>query len=65
MVRSAVTRFAIAYLTLKCIMERKCDLTSMFASRRWDTSAYATRKESKNIMENVLREGFGILFNIA
>ena len=54
--RPAITRFATSYLTLKCIMERKCDLTSMFASRRWATSAYATRQEGKNIVEIVLRD---------
>jgi hypothetical protein len=52
--RSTVTRFAITFLTLSCILSRRNALTTMFASEEWATSKYASKNEGKQVMNTIL-----------
>ena len=43
LIRPAVTRFAIAYLTLGCLSELKGPLKTMFTSKSWKSSRFASQ----------------------
>ena len=58
LIRPAITRFAIAYLTLGCLQEQKIPLMNMFNSARWKASRFAGTKEGKRIQSIIMDSGF-------
>ncbi|XP_058208236.1 uncharacterized protein LOC131321250 [Rhododendron vialii] len=56
--RSAVTRFATAYLTLKSIMTQRNGLRAMFTSSAWCKSSYANTCNGLDVQQIVLDAKF-------
>ncbi|CAN1146840.1 hypothetical protein LINPERHAP2_LOCUS15510 [Linum perenne] len=49
LIRPALTKFAIAYLTLGCLSEHKGELMSMFSSETWRKSTFLALEKGKRI----------------
>jgi len=58
LIRSAATRFAIAYLTLGCLNDHKMQLMTMFTSKQWSLCRFARIEEGKRIQNCVLDNRF-------
>jgi len=61
LIRSAATRFAIAYLTLECLNDHKMQLMTMFTSKQWSLCRFARIEEGKRIQNCVLDTGFDMM----
>jgi hypothetical protein len=58
LIRSAATRFTIAYLTLGCLNDHKMQLMTMFTSKQWSLCRFARIEEGKRIQNCVLDNRF-------
>jgi len=58
LIRIAATRFATAYLTLRCFNYHKIQLMTMFISKQWSSCRFARIEEGKRIQNCVLDNRF-------
>ncbi|XP_052736558.1 uncharacterized protein LOC108336843 [Vigna angularis] len=58
LIRSGVTRFATAYLTLACLHELKASLLTMFSFEESKTSKFGTSQEGRKVEHVVLDSRF-------
>jgi flavoprotein len=58
LIRHAATRFATAYLTLRCLNDHKMQLMTMFTSKQWSSCRFARIEEGKQIQNCVLDNMF-------
>ena len=58
LIRPAITRFATAYLTLGCLNNNKGALMSMFNSKTWKISKFASAKDGKIVQSLVMDNRF-------
>ncbi|CAN1790177.1 hypothetical protein LINPERHAP1_LOCUS18730 [Linum perenne] len=58
LIRPALTKFAIAYLTLGCLSEHKGELMSMFSSETWRKSTFLALEKGKRIQGIALDNRF-------
>ncbi|GAV79120.1 LOW QUALITY PROTEIN: zf-BED domain-containing protein/DUF659 domain-containing protein/Dimer_Tnp_hAT domain-containing protein, partial [Cephalotus follicularis] len=64
LIRPALTRFAMSYLTLGCLNENKGALISMFASDKWKSSRFVKADKGKSI-ESIVMDTRGFWPNVA
>nr|XP_011460849.1 PREDICTED: uncharacterized protein LOC101300806 [Fragaria vesca subsp. vesca] len=57
-VRSGVTRFATAFLTLQSLMEKKSELRAMVASSEWSASKHSKSAKGKTAFNTALSAAF-------
>ncbi|XP_019052476.1 PREDICTED: uncharacterized protein LOC109114395 [Nelumbo nucifera] len=55
--RPAITRFAIAYLTLQSIYKQKQPLQSMFACEKWKGSNWSKHPEGVKVKQTIMFDG--------
>ena len=58
LVKPGVTRFATAFLTLKCIYKHKNNLRKMFTSENWIKSKWAKEQDGKKATSIILMPTF-------
>ncbi|XP_052197279.1 uncharacterized protein LOC127804455 [Diospyros lotus] len=58
LIRPVVTRFATVYLTLGCLSELKGPLMTMFTSKSWKSSRFASQQDGKRVQQMVLDSRF-------
>ena len=58
LLRPAKTLFAIAFITLSCLHEKKNNLRKMFTSADWSESKWAKEQKGKNVAKTVIMPSF-------
>jgi hypothetical protein len=58
LVRSAMIRFEMNFLTLQSMIDRKSNLRKMFSCDEWNASQWSKKAEGKEIVEKVYEKAF-------
>jgi hypothetical protein len=58
LVRSAITHFAMNFLTLQSMIDQKYNLRKMFSCDEWNASQWSKKDEGKEIVEKVYEKSF-------
>jgi hypothetical protein len=58
LIRSAATRFATSYLTLRCLHDNKGALIRMFTSQQWKSSAFSKSNDGVFVENQITDKGF-------